>query len=113
MYELKTFAPGETIIQEGTVDNRLYVLQDGTIDVIKGDTKVVELDTKGLVLGEISVILGTPRSTTVKAKTEVDMLEFAMSIEEIIEKNPHLTKRILTQLAMRLEKTTANLASKD
>ena len=109
MFELLTFAAGETVIREGVVDNHLYILQAGTAEVRKAGTAVALIEEKGTFIGEISAILGRPRTCTVVAKSECDILRLAQSIDEMIEKDPHVTKRLLEEMARRIAHVTDDL----
>ena len=109
MFELLTFGPGEHVIREGVVDNHLYILQSGTIEVRKAGTTVASIGEKGTFIGEISAILGQPRSCTVVAKSECDILRLAQSIDEMIAKDPHITKRLLEEMARRISQVTDDL----
>lgn len=109
MFELLTFAPGEAVIEEGVVDFHLYILQSGTVAVRKAGTTVARIDEKGTFIGEISAILDLPRTCTVVAETECDILKLAQSIDDLIEKNPQITKRLLQELARRVTQMTDEL----
>ena len=101
---------GETLIQQGKADTRLFVLESGTLDILKGDTLVATLDQPHTIVGEISVILESKRTCRVVAQTDCELMLVGNDINEIINNSPRLTKLILEELAERLEKTTANLA---
>ncbi len=104
------FIAGEVIIKEGTVDSRLYTLQDGVLEIRKGGVKVAEIDSSGTVFGEISAILMTPRTCSVIAQTDCRVMQIGKNIDEIIRMSPILTKMIMSELAERLERTTRDLA---
>ncbi|MDX2110176.1 MAG: cyclic nucleotide-binding domain-containing protein [Verrucomicrobiota bacterium] len=110
MQEEIRFETGETIIKEGTVDSRLYMLQGGVVEIRKGGLKVAEIDAVGTVFGEISAILVRPRTCSAVAKTDCKVLQIGKNIDEIIRGSPILTKMILAELAERLERTTFELA---
>lgn len=68
------FEPGEVIFNEGDVGDYLYIIVNGTVDVLKGaDQKIAEL-TKGKYFGEMALLNQRTRSATVKAQTPVDLL---------------------------------------
>lgn len=111
MFDLATYSSGAEIIAEGITDARLFILQDGVVEVFKGDVRVAEISEKGTFFGEISAILEQPRSCSVRAKTECDILVLAQSIDEIITHNPNLTKRLLEAMADRIMQATRELAA--
>ena len=106
VFELLTFAPGEVIIREGVVDDHLYILQSGTIEVQKAGTAVAEISEKGTFIGEISAILHHARTCNVVARTECDILRLTQTIDEMIASNPLITKRLLEEMARRIVQVT-------
>jgi len=101
---------GETLIQQGKADTRLFVLEAGTLEILKGDTQIALLDQPHTIVGEISVILNRKRTCRVVAQTDCELMLVGNDINEIINNSPRLTKLILEELAERLENTTATLA---
>ncbi|MGA1865648.1 MAG: ATP-binding protein [bacterium] len=66
--------PDEILCQEGTLDNRMYLILSGEMVVYKGIKKIAEL-CPGKFLGEMSLIESKPRSATVKALSDVLLME--------------------------------------
>jgi CRP/FNR family cyclic AMP-dependent transcriptional regulator len=56
----KTFAPGAVLMAEGETSGRLYVLAEGSVEVLRGDTQVATIAEAGSVFGEMSVLLNRP-----------------------------------------------------
>ena len=82
----QVYQPGEVIIQEGEQKDTLMVIEDGQVEVTKGDLSLYAEDQKvatisgerkfcdifrGDILGEMSLIDVEPASATVKAVTKV------------------------------------------
>lgn len=111
MFELKTFAPGDPIIAEGVTEAGLYILQDGVVEIWKSELKIAEISEAGTFFGEIAAILKQPRSCSVRAKSECDILVLQESIDHIIENNPRLARRLLEAMAERVVRATADLAA--
>lgn len=66
--------PDEILCQEGTLDNRMYLILSGELAVYKGIKKIAEL-CPGKFLGEMCLIESKPRSATVKALSNVLLME--------------------------------------
>jgi type IV pilus assembly protein PilB len=111
VFELKTFAPGQPIIAEGVHEAGLYILQSGAVEIWKNGLKLAEISEPGTFFGEIAAILNQPRSCTVKARSECDILVLQETIDHIIEHNPRLARRLLEAMAERVVKATADLAA--
>lgn len=102
----KYFNIGETIIREGEKSEGLFVLLQGRVGVYKRDLSVAEIKQRGTVFGELGLILGVPRTATIQALEPTFVLFVRLSLEELVTKHPHLTKKILRGLADRLSTTT-------
>src|SRR3981189_3991750 len=62
-------AAGAEVLHEGGTTGHLYVLIEGRLEVVKGDTVVAIITEPGAVLGEMSVLLDQPHTATVRAAT--------------------------------------------
>lgn len=61
--------PGDTIIQEGTIDSRIYVLLSGELEVHVGGKKVATISRLGDVFGELALVNQDKRAASVIAGT--------------------------------------------
>jgi CRP-like cAMP-binding protein len=59
--------PGDTIIQEGTIDSRIYVLLSGELEVRVGGKKVAAISRIGDVFGELALVNQDKRAASVIA----------------------------------------------
>ncbi len=89
------FEPGETLFRQGEVGDRLYVIIDGEVDVVRedgsGNDTVVASLGKGDCLGEMALINDAPRNSTARTKTRVDALTLRRStFENLFEYMPAL-----------------------
>ena len=69
----RTFDAGETVITEGDEVGRLFVLAKGTVVVERDDIAVARIDTPGAMFGEMSLLLQTPATATVRCETATVM----------------------------------------
>ena len=86
---------GDIIINEGERGDELFVILAGEVDVVKGDDVLVTLKA-GVHLGEMAMIDNAPRSATVLARTEVNLL--VMRREEffgLIRAEPVIASKLL------------------
>ena len=89
----KTFAPGEDIIQIGDAGRNAYFIENGSVEVTlpgKDGIKVLARLGKGEIFGEMSIIDDAPRSATVTAKenTEVIIIELSRYMLSLESSNP-------------------------
>lgn len=64
---------GTTMIAEGALAYDMYVILEGSVDVLEGDSKIAQLGA-GDVVGEIGVLKTHQRTATVIATTPVKAL---------------------------------------
>lgn len=72
--------PGEVILAEGQPGHSFYVLARGSVAVTKhlahgGDSRLATLH-EGAIFGEMALVSASPRTATVTAETDCDLLEF-------------------------------------
>ncbi|GAB1441197.1 hypothetical protein MASR2M39_00310 [Ignavibacteriales bacterium] len=103
---MKIFKPGDVITREGAVDKELFILISGKIGVFKSDVKVAEFSEKGMVIGEMSIILEGERTASLIAEEESVVLNLNLPMDKLIEKYPDLVKKMLVNLAERLQVLT-------
>ncbi len=84
---IKKYKKGDVIIREGELSRIMYVILNGSVSIYKGDieegVKLIELESddklitlyKGTFFGEMSVIDLEPRSASVIAKDEAELIE--------------------------------------
>jgi MFS family permease len=66
----RVVAQGRDVFRQGDVGDRFYVIEDGTAEVI-GDGRPVQSLGRGDCFGEIALLHDTPRTATVRARTEL------------------------------------------
>jgi CRP-like cAMP-binding protein len=99
-----TLAAGETLFREGDAGDKMYVLLEGTADIIING-RVVEEAVAGALIGEIALIERAPRAATVIAKSacrlaQVDQRRFHF----LIQQTPFFATHVLHVVATRLRR---------
>jgi CRP/FNR family transcriptional regulator, cyclic AMP receptor protein len=100
--EMRRFSADEPIISAGTVDRAVYLLIEGTIGVRLGDAagRMFKAIDAPSVLGEVAFLDGKPRSATLFAITDGELLRLRMeSFEVLSAREPELGRAILLDLA--------------
>lgn len=102
-------APGGTrLIREGVACGRIYVLESGALEIVRGGVRIVVVREPGAFVGEISALLGMPPTADVVAHEDstVRVIEAA---PDALRSDPALTYAIAQLLARRLQAVTAYL----
>ncbi len=104
---------GDIIFSEGEIGNDMFILQSGTVELIKkigGETKVLATLEKGDFFGEMSVLEDLPRTATARAKTEVEVVHInGATFDTMLKSNTEIAIRMMRKLSRRLREVTAML----
>ena len=101
-------AAGTVLLAEGTTSGRIYVLDEGTLEVARGETQVARVSEKGSIFGEMSLLLETPHTATVRALTPAVLHEFTDGAQ-FLRADPETALLIARLLARRLHSATTYL----
>ncbi len=100
---------GEVLLSEGNTSGHLYILVEGRIEVLRGSTQVAVVSEPGSVFGEMSVLLNTPHTATVRALSPVTVYAYA-NAAGFLRSDPQVAFVIARLLAQRLNLATTYLA---
>ena len=64
---IQAFAAGDVLVAKGSPPGVLYVLASGSVEILKGDVQITTVAEPGAFFGEMSVLLATPHTATVRA----------------------------------------------
>ena len=113
--KFQRFGRREKVIIQGAAGESMFILLNGEAHVYVqasgADTLVATLRT-GDYCGEMSLLTGAPRSATVVAATDCEMLEIGKEVfAEILQENETLVQRLSELLAQRRMETEGIVAS--
>lgn len=96
------YPKGEVICEEGTDGREFFLVMDGEAAVKKGKKTVAKM-RPGSYFGELSVLDGGPRSATVVASTDMDLLVLEQrQFSGLIRELPAIAAKLLTAMAARV-----------
>jgi glucose-6-phosphate 1-dehydrogenase len=108
-------APNEIIIKKGEIGREMYMLARGEVEVVDDYGKVLKTLKDGDIFGEIGILMSTPRTATVKAKTGCDLFVLDKGdFSRILRDFPHFAEHVLEVAKQRYDlkiKTEHLLAS--
>lgn len=104
----RIFAEGSLLFAEGRPPGSLFVLESGEVEVLRHGHVVATIGDAGAIIGEMSVLLDTPHSSSVRARTTVLAHEIE-NAREALRRHPELTFKVAQILARRLDATSAFL----
>ena len=103
-----TIPAGETLLAEGLRAGKLFVLEDGEVEIVKGEFHIAAISQAGTVLGDISVLLDTPHTATVRTTTPCRFYVIDTP-DEFFRAHPEVALDVARLLAERLHAMTSYL----
>ena len=107
-----TLTPGDALFKAGDPGDAMFVLLEGSMDVMVGGN-VVENSTRGAIVGEMALIDQSPRGATVIARepcrlAKIDQRRFLY----LIQQNPFFATHVMKILADRLRQMNQMVGQK-
>ncbi len=102
------FDVDEVVFEEGDPGDRIYFILSGAVSIfaaISGEGRARRLASygEGVFFGDMAILEGEPRSATVRADTETEVLYMTFEdFQRLVEGAPVLTSRILLAIAREL-----------
>ena len=107
-YSTLRLAPGEVLITQGEPGGTLFVLEEGELGVVRDGVDIATVSQPFSVVGEMSVVLGTPTSATVKA-TKPSVVRVFADARSTLSQDADFAFRIAYLMASRLDATSSLL----
>jgi CRP/FNR family cyclic AMP-dependent transcriptional regulator len=105
---LRSWQPGEILIEFGRVVSVVYVLASGSVTVERDGVVFSRIDAPGAIFGEMSVVLGTPATATARAASTV-VCHVIEDPEVFLTERPGAALAVLRLTASRLDAMTKYL----
>jgi CRP/FNR family transcriptional regulator, cyclic AMP receptor protein len=111
---------GETLFRQGDRDAALYLLVEGTVDIVQatgagdrpGDRQPVATRRARTVLGELGLLLNVPRTATVVASTDAVCWELTQhAFSSAIERSEAWAARLALAIASELARRFVDVQS--
>lgn len=102
---LDRYEGDEVIFAEGTTGNHMYVIIEGTVDVLVAD-KIIDVLGPGDLLGEMALIGVSTRSATARARNEVRLAKVDESeFLTMVVDTPFFSLHVMRVLVERLQRS--------
>ncbi|MCF7821569.1 MAG: cyclic nucleotide-binding domain-containing protein [Mariprofundaceae bacterium] len=115
-FQLKSFTGGETIVKEGEVGDTFYLIRSGHVAVStrgmgsKGDLIPLGKMGEGAFFGEVSLLTDKPRTATVIADGDVELMELTRDdFNGIVASHPSVLKVVEAYQKQRVQATIKTL----
>jgi CRP/FNR family transcriptional regulator len=110
----RSYSNGANIVTEGEVGVAMFVISDGTVEVVKkedgNDIKIDEM-RRGGFFGDMALFENFPRNATVRATSDVSCLALTeWDLHAELRETPEVSIQMLKALVRRLRSVTEELA---
>jgi len=96
--------PGEVLFRAGDDADAMFILLDGAVDVVIGET-LVEHAGRGAILGEMALVDHSPRSATVVAREPTTLARLdERRFHRLIQQNPFFAQHVMRVLVERVRR---------
>lgn len=110
----RVYRDGETIVRQGEVGDSMFVIQQGSVEVLREEAgktfRLTELGA-GEIFGEMALCEKEPRSATVRALGEVRVLTVdKRTFLRRVQEDPSLAFRVLKAMSGRIRNLNMEVA---
>jgi CRP-like cAMP-binding protein len=96
------FSAGETLVHEGAAAHDMFIVTSGTLEVTRGGEHIADIGA-GEFAGEMAILARTPRSSTISATTDVEVLHIdGRSFHALLNDVPAIAVKMLEVVATRV-----------
>ena len=96
-------AAGELLIEKGELGREMYLIEQGEVEVLGDDGKILKVLTDGDTFGEVGVVMSQPRNASVRAKIPTDLYVLEKTdFNRILRDNPSFAEAIIKVARERL-----------
>ncbi len=78
--EAVRLTPGTVLFEQGSMGDLIYVVSEGELDIVRelsgGGEELLRVVTAGDYFGEFGTLFGLPRSATVRARTDAEVIGY-------------------------------------
>lgn len=109
-----TLDSDETLFYEGDKGDKAYVIKEGELDIVKrapgGREVLLAVLKSGDILGEMALLESTPRTATVRARTDARLLVITgEQLDSLFTSSPRAARAMLSTIASRWHTTETML----
>ena len=105
-FKRQTYIRGEVVVRQGEAGSSFYLVARGRVEVLRrtkdGKTVLVGELKPGQFFGELSLLTGEPRSATVRAASDAELLRLEKAdFQDILARHPALAENMAEVVALR------------
>ncbi len=101
-HPVQHFAEGDVVLEQGDCTGLLYILIQGTVEVVKDGVKVAKVNEPGAIFGDLAALLGVPHTAAVRV-VHGSSFHIVENPGEFLEQHPSVSLHLCKLLARRLD----------
>jgi CRP-like cAMP-binding protein len=102
--QARSYQPGEVVFARGDAAECMYVVAEGEVDLVIGDTHLETLQA-GDIFGELALITGEARSATARARSACRLVEIPEArFNYLVRETPNFALAVMRVLTRRLQR---------
>jgi len=110
-------AGGETLFHAGDAGDSMYVVLSGRLRIIAersdGTSEIIREIARGESVGELALLTGRPRSATVRAIRDTELVRFPQAaFANAVQRHPQMFSRLAMQIADRQSQGSEDTSSR-
>jgi signal transduction histidine kinase/predicted CoA-binding protein len=113
MVEEIKLSKGDLLFSQGSAGDTAYIVREGEVEILKhsqGRDVLLAVRKSGEVIGEMSLLHESPRSASVKARTDSTLVSISHdNLDQMINKSPSAARALLNTIVARLQSTEVML----
>ncbi len=117
MVHEERYTKGQTIFTEGDISDAAYIIKSGQLEILKnsrGTSTLLAIREKGEFIGEVSLFQESPRTATVRARTDIVLICVKKDVmNELISISPSAAKAMFYTILARWHSTETLLKQTD
>lgn len=98
---VRVFEAGAVVIEQGAACGEMLILLEGEVEVLRDGVRVAKAAEAGAVFGEMSVLLNTPYTATVRA-LKLSRLSVVSEPKQFLAASPEASLHVAQLLAKRI-----------
>jgi len=107
---VQKFGAGEAIVRQGDKGDSIFIVRAGVVEVVATNSDGNQIHIRDLsrpaFFGEMALMTGEPRTATVRARTDTELLELNREgFTELFKTHPETAARMSEVIALRLSET--------
>lgn len=99
---------GEVLFKEGDVDERVFVLLDGRVEICREGERIAEVGVSETFIGEVSALTGKPRWAMARTMEDSTLL-VVERVESLFRADVSWALRLAKVLAVRFDRTNERI----